>query len=271
VTASTDYVLGTADPEIDRLRLQHCILRHAMLSAFGRAGISRDASVIDVGCGPGYATHDLAEIVGPQGHVLAIDRSSRFLDVLRHQLEQQRLTNVTVLESDLMSAHALEQQYDFAWCRWVACFVESVDTLTNWLWASLRPGGRAVFYEYSDYASWRYAPPRPHLDSFVQEVMKSWRAAGGEPDVVPRLIPALQRAGFSVRSRVPQVFSVTPKDLMWHWPNSFVATNVHRLLELGRVSQAWATNVLQELDAVQADSSSVMITPLVIEIIAERA
>ena len=41
--------------------------------------ISIGSRVIDIGCGPGYATLDLAEIVGRTGEVFAIERSERFL------------------------------------------------------------------------------------------------------------------------------------------------------------------------------------------------
>jgi hypothetical protein len=40
---------------------------------------------------------------------------------------------------------------------------------------------------------------------------------------------------------------------------------------LGRVTQAWADRVLVELDAAEADPGSLFITPLVLEIVAERA
>ncbi|MEP6846533.1 MAG: DUF4256 domain-containing protein [Panacibacter sp.] len=48
----------------------------------------------------------------------------------------------------------------------------------------MRPGGPAIFHEYSDYETFRLLPTRPALESFCAEVMSSWRASGGEPDVV---------------------------------------------------------------------------------------
>ena len=48
-------------------------------------------------------------------------------------------------------------------------------------------------------------------------------------------------------------------------------TNVPRMVELGRVTQAWADEVLAELAAAEADPASLFITPLVLEIVAERA
>ena len=70
-----DYVLGTHDDEIVRLGLQHRVWRARTHDAWRRAGFTIGQTLLDVGCGPGYASLDLAELVGPTGRVVAIDRS----------------------------------------------------------------------------------------------------------------------------------------------------------------------------------------------------
>jgi len=77
-----DYLLGTHDEELARLALQHRVWRPRALDAWRRAGFTVGQTLIDVGCGPGYASLDLAEMVGPSGRIVAIDRSRRFLDAL---------------------------------------------------------------------------------------------------------------------------------------------------------------------------------------------
>jgi hypothetical protein len=62
-----------------------------------------------------------------------------------------------------------------------------------------------------------------------------------------------------------------PHEPGWHWPAGFVRTNVPRLVELGRVTQDWADRVLLELAEAEADPGSVFVTPLVLELVAERA
>lgn len=136
---------------------------------------------------------------------------------------------------------------------------------------ALRPGGVAVFHEYADYASWRLAPPRPANAEFVREVMADWRASGGEPDVAPALVGVLTDAGFAIREAVPRVFCVGPRDHAWRWAASFTEIHLGRLLELGRVGPAWAEAVRQEFRAAQADARTLMITPMVLEVIAERS
>ena len=74
-----DYVLGTHDEELARLGLQHRVWRPVVLDCWQKAGITVGKRVLDVGAGPGYATVDLAEIVGPTGEVVALERSANFV------------------------------------------------------------------------------------------------------------------------------------------------------------------------------------------------
>src|SRR5206468_212427 len=132
------------------------------------------------------------------------------------------------------------------------------------------PGGVAVFHEYADYAAWRLCPPLPALAEFVREVVASWRDAGGEPDVAPALIGHLADAGLVVREAVPRAFCVGPHDHAWRWPASFLEVYPDRLVELGRVDAAWAGRVKHDFARAAADPRTRMLTPVVLEIIAER-
>src|SRR5262245_37660573 len=76
---SQTYLLGTKDDEIERLGLQHRVWRPQVLACWRRAGITTGSRVLDLGAGPGFATVDLAEIVGPSGRVVAYERSPRFV------------------------------------------------------------------------------------------------------------------------------------------------------------------------------------------------
>lgn len=264
-----DYILGTQDAEVERLGLQHRVWRETMLGAWRRAGLRAGDRVVDVGAGPGYATLDLADLVGPTGEVLAVERSPRFVSVIEARSRQRRYSQVRVQAADLMETFP-EPGYDMAWCRWVASFTASVPRLVEWVHGALRPGGLAVFHEYVDYGSWCFAPPRPRLHDFVREVMASWRASGGEPDVAPALVAALRAGGFRLESVRPHVFATHPGELTWRWPAAFIQVNAERLAELGRVNAEWIEEVVRELEAAEADPGSLMVTPMVLEIIARR-
>jgi SAM-dependent methyltransferase len=235
--------------------------------------------VLDVGAGPGFATADLGEMVGADGEVVGLERSARFVAAARRRCAHRGLTNVRVEETDLMTdapdapdvpGAMPAAGFDAAWCRWVACFVSSPELLVQRIARALRPGGAAIFHEYEDYATWRLLPPRTEVERFVADVMASWRATGGEPDIARTLPALLARSGFIVRHVRPIVFTVRPADFIWQWPAAFLRSGVRRLVELGCIDEAFAERVTREFDLAERDPSTLMVTPLVLEIVAER-
>src|SRR5436189_2552452 len=111
-----DYVLGTHDQELARLGVQHRAWRPVVLDCWKNAGITNGSRVLDVGAGPGYATVDLAEIVGPNGKVVAVERSTNFVSAIRRAAWSKSLPNIEVRELDLMSDDLPAGPYDFSWC-----------------------------------------------------------------------------------------------------------------------------------------------------------
>src|SRR5437762_14189187 len=88
-----DYVLGTHDEELLRLGLQHRVWRPVVLDCWQKAGITAGKRILDLGAGPGYAALDLAEIVGPSGEVVALERSGNFVAAMRESFRRRGLTN----------------------------------------------------------------------------------------------------------------------------------------------------------------------------------
>jgi len=268
--AEHDYVLGTNDEEIDRLGLQHRIWRPTTLECWRRAGIAIGSRVIDIGCGPGYATFDLAELVGRTGQVLAVERSERFLKIAQARCAANGLTNVRFRQMDLMEDSLGETDFDATWCRWVACFVSDPQKLVGKVAAALRRGGVTIFHEYIDYQTWKFAPRKPGHEDFVEQVMASWRANGGEPNVGALLPSWLNAAGLRVIDIRPRVLTISPNDYAWQWPASFIESGLTRLQELGRVTTDWANSVRKEFAQSEADPTTICITPLFVEIIARK-
>jgi len=57
---------------------------------------------------------------------------------------------------------------------------------------------------------------------------------------------------------------------MWQWPATFIETYLPRLIEMGRIDQQFAHQVRDELSGAEKNPNAVMITPLVLEIVAEK-
>lgn len=258
-----DYVLGTRDDEVDRLGLQHRVWRDRVLDAFRRANIGPGQTVIDVGAGPGFATADLAELVGPAGKVIALERAPHFLETIRCR----GLANVEVREQDVALPFNVTDA-DASWCRWVLSFVTDAAATVRHIAAALKPGGLAIFHEYVAYETWRMMPPDPLHERFRGQVEKSWRDTGGEPDIALWLPHWLAEAGFEIVDTRTLADIITPADEKWEWPRSFMVTGSRRLRELGYVDADEAEAMARLLD--DPPPGAHMLTPLVAEIVARK-
>lgn len=270
MAAERTYFLGTHDEELERLGIQHGVWRPTVLECWRRAGIGPGSKVLDVGAGPGFAAADLAEIVGPAGRVVAVERSKRFVEAGRAMLADRGYSNVDYHEIDLMSDVLPAGGMDASWCRWVACFVASPAILLDKIDCVIRPGGVAIFHEYVEYDTLRLLPEGPRMREFVRQVEQGWREAGGEPNAAPAVVKLLQERGFSVRDAIPRVFCVRPGDSMWRWPATFIDIHLRHQLELGRIEAAWAEAVRAEFAAAGQQSATLLVTPMVLEIVAEK-
>jgi SAM-dependent methyltransferase len=265
-----DYVLGTHEEELARLGLQHRVWRPVVLDCWQRAGLTVGKRVLDVGAGPGYATIDLAEIVGPSGEVVALERSENFIHAMERACRARSLTNVKIHELDLMTDDLPAGDYDFAWSRWVVSFVDDPALLVRKLARVMPKASLSIFHEYGHYETWRFVPRLPMQERFREHVIATWRESGGEPDGAARLPERLTANGFLIRSARPHVFCLQPTDYMWQWPATFIEIYLPRLIEMGRINQEFADEVRGELATAEKSSNALMITPVVLEIIAEK-
>lgn len=262
-----DYILGTHQAELERLGLQHTVWQPYVLQGWQAAGITVGSSVLDVGCGPGYAANDLLNIVGKTGKVFGVERSHQFIEHCQQKFKANE--NASFYEMDLMETEIPETGFDFAWCRWVACFVNKPDLLVKKIAGVLKPGGKVIFHEYINYRGWRVLPPNPHHDEFVQSVIKSWHNESGEPDIAEHLPTYLLENGFSIKQTKPLTFCINANHIFWQWPMTFIKVNLQRQLELGLVTQKWVNDVLASY-IYERPEEVYMTTPIVLEIIATK-
>src|SRR5262245_1211959 len=99
--AASAYVLRHSGRELERLRLQAKLIDPITRQFLIEAGIVRGMRILDVGSGAGDVAFLAANLVGPAGQVVGVDRSGGALAMARSRAEKQSLTNVTFHESEL--------------------------------------------------------------------------------------------------------------------------------------------------------------------------
>jgi SAM-dependent methyltransferase len=269
VTLEREYVLSTNDEEVARLALQHRVWRDQVLDVWRRADFSQGHTIVDVGCGSGNATLDLADIVGAEGRVHALDQSRRFLDVLEARAHDG-LSNINTHCIDLDRDPLPDVMADGAWDRWVLSFMTHPREFIGRLSERLKPGARLVIHEYFDYGTWRTAPPSREIDEFVAAVMRTWRDSGGEPNLGLHLPAWLESAGFELREIRPIVELTRTGEPKWSWLAAFIESGRRRLEALGALTADQSAAIGEALISRASDPHSLMVTPALLEILAIR-
>lgn len=95
------YGLGYSQEEQNRLRSQAARLRTLSYSFFLNAGIRAEMRVLELGSGLGDLTGLIAEIIGPNGEIVSLDRSPVMLEQSRNSLSEAGITCVRFIECDL--------------------------------------------------------------------------------------------------------------------------------------------------------------------------
>jgi SAM-dependent methyltransferase len=100
-------------------------------------------AVVDVGCGTGQTTLQLADVVGPNGSVVGIDVSTPMLALARERARGR--DNVSFIDADAQTYSFTPASFDVLYSRFgVMFFDDPVAGFAN-LGAAMRPGGRLSF------------------------------------------------------------------------------------------------------------------------------
>jgi SAM-dependent methyltransferase len=95
------YLLGHAERELRRLDLQGALYRDITERAFRAAGLTPGMAVLDVGCGTGDVALTAADIVGPRGSVLGVDRGADAIETARGKARSAGLERIAFEQAEL--------------------------------------------------------------------------------------------------------------------------------------------------------------------------
>ncbi|BFV57502.1 methyltransferase domain-containing protein [Kitasatospora sp. CMC57] len=152
-------------------------------------------ALLDVGCGPGTITVDLAELVGPTGRVVAVDRSAEVLAQAAGYAAGRGIGNVTFECADAYRLPYADGEFDVVHAHQVLQHVAEPVAVLRELRRVTAPGGVVAFRD-ADYAAMAWYPELPELADWMALYQRVARANGGEPNAGRRLAAWARAAGF---------------------------------------------------------------------------
>jgi ubiquinone/menaquinone biosynthesis C-methylase UbiE len=109
--------------------------------------LQRGMSAVDIGCGMGYFSIAMAEIVGEQGSVIAVDIQQKMLDVLAKRALAKGVKDRIRLHRCEPGAIGLDCKVDFALTFWMAHEVPNVADFMSEVKSMVKPGGKYLLVE----------------------------------------------------------------------------------------------------------------------------
>jgi SAM-dependent methyltransferase len=171
----------TSDSEtLDRRTLAR---DHRRLAALLRPGLA----VLDVGCGTGAITADVARAVGPSGTVVGLDRDPTMIAWARAR--HGAVPQVRFEDGDVL-ALPYEAAFDVVTAARVLQWIEDPARALGCMARATRPGGVVVALEYS-HADLVWEPDPPAAVRRFYDAFLAWRAANGWDNRLAHRLPAL--------------------------------------------------------------------------------
>jgi ubiquinone/menaquinone biosynthesis C-methylase UbiE len=186
------YTIEGGRTDADRLARQARVMAAATAAFLTRIGVGAGWRCLDVGCGDGQVTLELARIAGPAGRVVGIDVDEDALAIAR------RAAQTAGVAAEFARADATEpfrrDEFDVAYARLLLSHLADAVAALRSMRAAVRAGGWVAVEDLFT-GSLRSEPPAPVLDRLQDVYSATVRAHGGDPTIGPRLPALLAAAG----------------------------------------------------------------------------
>lgn len=270
MSGQTDYILGTDTEELERLGFQHRVWSKDAFALWERAGLGQGQRILDLGCGPGFATFDLATIAGPQGRAVGLDRSPGYIAYARSHAKVMGLSHVEFVETAFDDMRFEPESFDAIYSRWTFAWIGNVEETLQRACAFLKPGGVFLSQEYLRWGTFRIVPERPEVLRIIEACRESWRIMDGEIDIAPALPALFRKNGLAVVHTAPILKISKPGQMVWQWPSSFLRIYSLKLIDMGLLTHTERDAFLKVWPEVETDPDSMLIAPLMMEVVGRK-
>lgn len=194
--AESSYVFAGSERarELERLRRIEGFFDPGSWRLLKASGMGPGWSCLEVGAGAGSIASWMAERVGQEGEVVAVDLDVGFMDA-------SRLPGVRIIEGDIRQLNFHAARFDVVHARYVLIHNADFQDLLDAMLAALKPGGRLVIEE-PDFTAARGASG-PNIEAFDrvnQSILAMYQADGKDPGLGLRLPAILTSRGLAIEA-----------------------------------------------------------------------
>jgi ubiquinone/menaquinone biosynthesis C-methylase UbiE len=189
------YIIRGGAQGRERLRVLARVLQPYAIALFEQAGVTAGMHCLDIGCGGGDLTLDLARIVGASGRVVGTDVDPKKLEIARAEAQDQHLRN-TLFELEDITEGPPGQTFDVVHARFVLTHLPDPESAVANMRSAVRPGGILMLQDI-DFQGHSCHPENSAFARYLHLYAETVRRRGGDPNIGPRLTGFLTGAGLA--------------------------------------------------------------------------
>ena len=260
----SDYPLGTDPLELERLRFQHEVWGPVTNAFFERLGVEPGMRVLDLGCGPGYVSVELAKRVGPSGEVVALDEAKHWTEWLALKAKERGLANVRTVTARIQEADLPASSFDVIFSRWVFSFLSDPSAVATMLARSLKPGGLLAIEDYN-HEGVSIFPESDGFRAAVRATRALYKTSGGDQFVMGKIPAIFAAAGLETVEVHPNVLCGGPESGAFRWADSFFPRYSAVYEQKGLMTPAERNQFLAEWEARKQNPLTMFYSPMVVD------
>ncbi len=164
-----------------------------MLSWFG---LEDGMSVLELGSGPGFITHQLIDLV-PNSLITCVELDPTLINQAKTYLEGKASQPLTFIEGSLLETNLPSNQFDFAYGRFLFQHLPDPVSAAKEILRVLKPGGKLLICDIDDELFGLFEPPLPEFKPVLEAFGKAQAARNGDRNIGRKLADMLTKAGFA--------------------------------------------------------------------------
>jgi 2-polyprenyl-3-methyl-5-hydroxy-6-metoxy-1,4-benzoquinol methylase len=197
--------------------------------------------LLDVGCGPGTLTVDLARRVAPGGRVLGVDVAADVVAEAEAHAAQAGVDDVAFQAGDFRELGLDAGSFDVVHAHQVLQHLRDPIGALRAMAELARPDSGLVAVRDSDYAAMTWAPANDGLDRWMAVYQQVTRRNGAEPNAGRHLLAWAHQAGLTDVTYSTSTWTyATPEDRTW-WATLWAERTVSSSLADQAVTYGLAT------------------------------
>jgi ubiquinone/menaquinone biosynthesis C-methylase UbiE len=261
------YALSGGREGYERLRVLAAARRASTLELFRLAGLRPGMRCVDLGCGGGDVTFEMAALAGPAGSVVGIDMDHVKLEPARETARERGLVNVA-FEIGNVNHWEGPGEYDFVYCRFLFQHLARPVDLLRRMWEAVRPGG-VLAVEDADLEG-LFCDPDNDGFSFYRRIYAEVLARnGGDPGCARRLARYFRQIGISdPEMRMLQGISADGDAKMM--PLLTLEAIADSIVSAGLAKADEVASAIEDLAAFTADPGTTIADPRIFQVWARQ-